>query len=182
MKDKQLLNEVARFQAIAGLQALNSLNEDMGEYAEGMDEADDFSNSQDYQYRKIDGDCYRVDDKGDKARVHHSYCRAMTREGSDALSEAGADWQSLRDAYLVKLKALSNAELALHDDDGLFAADPGAKQMYDAYMKSSEANNDVWTKLYRYVQSEVPPRAAPPTMPAKPGAPPARVPPPSVRL
>ena len=29
MKNKQLLNEVSRFQQIAGLQAINSLNEDM---------------------------------------------------------------------------------------------------------------------------------------------------------
>ena len=44
-------------------------------------EATDFSNHYDFEYRKIDGDCYKIDPKTkEKSKVHHSYCKLPNNE------------------------------------------------------------------------------------------------------
>jgi hypothetical protein len=46
-----------------------------------MDEATDISNHYDFEYRKIDGDCYKIDpETKEKSKVHHSYCKRSQTE------------------------------------------------------------------------------------------------------
>ena len=49
--------------------------------AKTITEATDFSNHYDFEYRKIDGDCYKIDPKTkEKSKVHHSYCKLPNNE------------------------------------------------------------------------------------------------------
>lgn len=57
---------------------------------EGMDEATDISNHYDFEYRKIDGDCYKIDpETKEKSKVHHSYCKRSQTEMQVNVAEEG---------------------------------------------------------------------------------------------
>jgi hypothetical protein len=55
-----------------------------------MEEATDISNHYDYEYRKIDGDCYKIDpETKEKSKVHHSYCKRSQNEMQINVAEEG---------------------------------------------------------------------------------------------
>ena len=56
--------------------------------AKTITEATDFSNPYDFEFRKIDGDCYKIDPKTkEKSKVHHTYCKLPNNEET-TLNEA----------------------------------------------------------------------------------------------
>ena len=56
--------------------------------AKTINEATDFSNHYDFEYRKIDGDCYKIDPKTkEKSKVHHTYC-SLSQNEETTLNEA----------------------------------------------------------------------------------------------
>ena len=81
--------------------------------------------------------------------------------------ELDENLKNKRNAYLEKIKAVSAAIIALHESDGLFELDKGAKKAYDEYMANLEKNNEPWKKLYSYVsgKSDAPPVLAAPKLP-----------------
>ena len=117
-----------------------------------------------------------------KFLIENKLTDSSRRLDESELNELDANVEKLRDAFLVKLKAISAAYQKLHNDP-LFDVDRGAANALGNFFKQKEKNNDTWVALLRYVQGFTPPQltdkpTAPtsnkppmPNLPPKPGAP-----------
>ena len=121
-------------------------------------EATDFSNHYDFEYRKIDGDCYKIDpETKEKSKVHHSYCKrtqneAKVEEGEFKFRPTETDapgYQARPDGYLKEAGSVSQdkkekarAALSIHLKSAKEEGDKEAeKEVLDARDKIMKASS-----------------------------------------
>jgi hypothetical protein len=81
-------NDISKLEDLAN-KAMDGLKEGTGKM-DKMEEAHDFSDTHNYTYRLVDGNCFRINpETQERAKVHHTYCNDLKKEMEMNVAEEG---------------------------------------------------------------------------------------------